>query len=98
QQPAQPWKLTDLGKAALTQGTYPRMELERCPFFFVESEHTENPPQFLNVEDHPALGDWPAGKDWKFHPDLLKNCLMQPLDWKLQRGFPWEVTEIIDMG
>src|SRR5205807_9996618 len=31
-------------------------------------------------------------------PDLLKNCLMQPLDWKLQRGFPWEVTEIIDMG
>ncbi|MBY0524674.1 MAG: hypothetical protein K2R98_14820 [Gemmataceae bacterium] len=91
------WRPTPRGTHALVHGTYPRAVDERRVFYFVESERTDRPAQYLPLKQ-PATVPWAAGDNWSFAPSLLTDCVRQPEDWKRRHGFPTDVDEVFDVG
>lgn len=88
------WVLTAQAQQALDQGGYTRPGYERRTFAFVENE-TGRPPHFLNFlasTGTPA----PAGPDWTFDVDHLRDCVRNSADWKARYGFPLDVDEVAD--
>jgi hypothetical protein len=88
------WELTDAGRQALREGTYPREDHERRTFYFVESERSAHAPHFVNLR-RPTCLPWEAPEGWGFEPDLLDACARRPPEWKQRYGFPAEVQQVL---
>ena len=89
------WSLTALGRQALEQDSYPRIQTERRAFYFVENERPPQPPHFLSLRTQPATLAWPIIDGWRFEPSHLRDCVARPVVWKQQFGFPLEVQQIV---
>jgi len=89
------WSVTPRGRHALQQGIALHVENVRRAFHFVESEKASRLPEFLPLQNHAALLSLPETEHRPFPVDLLDQCVAQPAAWKMRRGFPLEVTEIL---
>ena len=88
------WKLTERGRTAHVQRDYSQVRLERRSFSFLESLQTGAAPRFVRLQPRSRLA-WPAGDHWQFDLAQLDACLLQSDDWKVRRGFPAEVHDIV---
>jgi hypothetical protein len=89
------WSMTPRGRHALQQGITLHVENLRRGFCFVESENVSHVPEFLPLQNHATLLSLPATAHRPFPVHLLDQCLAQPAAWKMRRGFPLEVTEVL---
>jgi hypothetical protein len=92
------WSLTDLGRQALDQGSYPRVSHERRAFYFLENEQQVRPPHFLNFRTRSPMLAWSGVEDLRFEPGHLEACVGRPVEWKRRYGFPTEVQQIMSGG
>jgi hypothetical protein len=92
---AETWTLTALGRQALEQDSYARTQTERRAFYFVENEQSLQPPHFLSFRTQPTTQAWPIIDGWRFEPSHLRDCIVRPVAWKQQFGFPLDVQQIV---
>jgi hypothetical protein len=88
--PGRTWRLTDLGRGAMTTGAFIRTTFERRTFFF-----RNDPPGFLPLKDsgHPvSILETPPAPLAE-----LQACVERSTDWKKRVGFPMAVAAIEDM-
>jgi hypothetical protein len=95
QGPDAAWQLTELGRAADSNGEYPRSTHERRAFHFLQHNQSNSSPTFVHLANASAV-PWPAAEGWAFDHSLLKKCLHRPAEWKQRHGFPQDVEEIVD--
>ena len=89
--------LTELGKAALSNGTLVRPHWQRRQFAFVE--RLDESCQRVSLPQHLALGatpaaSWPTAPPWD--DQALRHCLGQSAAWKQACGFPLDVQALAD--
>jgi hypothetical protein len=89
------WALTDLGRQAVEQGSYPRARSERRTFYFSDSEQRPGAPYFLHFTNPPPVLPWSGTESWRFEPSDLLACIDRPPEWKQRFGFPLEVRQIL---
>ncbi|HEV3083634.1 MAG TPA: hypothetical protein VGY66_27885 [Gemmataceae bacterium] len=90
------WRPLKRGAEAVQKGLYLRGEQQRRAFYFVESALAADLPVFIPLQNHPSLTDWPGNDVCRFQKTVLQECLQQPAEWKVHRGFPLDVTDIVD--
>jgi len=62
----------------------------------MESAQAAAMPVFIPLQNDPSLTDWPGNDVCRFQTAVLQECLQQPAEWKVHRGFPLDVTDIVD--
>jgi hypothetical protein len=95
---ADAWAITDLGRQALEQGTFPRPAEERRTFHFVEGEGPTPAVHFLNLGTVGGGTAYTPDEGWRFDDRVLAECVRRPAEWKQRHGFPTDVEEYLHLN
>jgi hypothetical protein len=89
------FEITELGFDAIQSGKISVYHHRRCHFHFISGSK-----EFVRINDPRKkylrdLTPKQTGANWNFDPDILRGCIGGTDSWKIERGFPMDVAELV---